>query len=257
MSRIAFLGDVGVDRFDSGEERVGGCSLHAARAARRAGAAVDLLSVVGSDAAGARIFADEPELVRADGKTAVQRIRVGANGERELCGYDAGVLAVWRPNTAQARRFAAAAVVHTVAFAQIMPLFDYVLNLPRRGALFVDFMDLTDFAGGIRALAPYWDRIDGAFFGLTTAHSLDGFAVPGKTVVVTLGAAGSRCFHAGEIFHCLPVRVNSIRDTTGAGDTYAGTFLADRVRGASIPEAMAAASAAAGRHISLSKSLSV
>lgn len=257
MKSAAFLGDVGIDAF-GGEDRLGGCALHAARSAAKAGPAleVQLVSAVGTDAPGARIIGELGALgalVRqVAGKTPVQKVRILAGGDRELCGYDAGILPAWRPDAAQRAAVAAADVVHTVAFAQILPLFSHVLALPRRGKLFVDFMDLSDFGRDARLLAPYWDGIDGAFLGLAPGDDLSALRRPGKTVIVTLGAHGSVCFDDGRTFECAAEPVASIRDTTGAGDTYAGAFLAHVVNGAAVPDAMRQASAAAARFITSS-----
>lgn len=250
---IVFLGDAGIDHFvATGDERLGGC---AATAALAAGDAARLIAAIGDDARGDRVReALGPlgrDLSRVPGRTPCQRIELTAAGERLLCGYDAGVLPDWRPDTAQRELVGRASIVHTVAFAQIMPLFEHVLTLPRKGLLFVDFMDLTDFGGRGEALEPYWGLIDGAFLGLGVGHALETFKRPGKTVVVTLGSAGSVCFAAdGQSHECAATPVEHVVDTTGAGDTYAGTFLARLAAGAPISAAMGAAANAASRHIS-------
>lgn len=253
MRNLAFVGDVGIDIYDDGVERVGGCSYHAAKAAAEAGAGVTLISAVGTDAAGQDLKKDFPDLEQRDGVTARQRIRLRSDGERELYGYNAGVLPDWRLNQRQQKIFATAALVHTVAFAQIGALFEHVLSLPRQGRLFVDFMDLSDFGRHAKNIEPFWSRIDGVFLGLSAGESLGCVPVPGKTVVVTQGAAGSWCFEKGRIYRCSAVPVATVRNTTGAGDTYAGTFLAHYANQASVVDAMQAASAAAAHLIATAR----
>lgn len=72
---------------------------------------------------------------------------------------------------------------------------------------------------------------------------------PKATVVLTLGADGVLCRSGGQWFRhgVYPVE---IRDTTGAGDTFTGFFLAAVAGGKSIPEALETASLAAALAIS-------
>lgn len=63
--------------------------------------------------------------------------------------------------------------------------------------------------------------------------------------VVTLGARGAVVARGGEIvLHVQPRRVEAV-DTTGAGDTFVGAFVAWLARGAELAEALDAATAAA------------
>jgi ribokinase len=87
----------------------------------------------------------------------------------------------------------------------------------------------------------------------TEAHLLTGVSVDGRasareaaarlrakgveTVIVTLGAEGVWYATSGEEGHLPAPRVEAI-DTTAAGDTFVGGFAAERVRGASIREAI-------------------
>jgi ribokinase len=53
---------------------------------------------------------------------------------------------------------------------------------------------------------------------------------PNATVALTLGAGGVELIHAGHVTHCAAPSVNVV-DTTGAGDTFVGYFLAGLVAG--------------------------
>ena len=68
---------------------------------------------------------------------------------------------------------------------------------------------------------------------------------PGAGFVVTLGERGAaaRIPGAAEVF--VPARRTPVVDTTAAGDTFTGYFLAERQRGASVKTAMEIATAAA------------
>ena len=67
---------------------------------------------------------------------------------------------------------------------------------------------------------------------------------PALCVVLTLGSAGSICCTPEKTVHQPIFRVQAV-DTTAAGDTFAGFFLASRARGAGMAAALRLASAAA------------
>lgn len=66
---------------------------------------------------------------------------------------------------------------------------------------------------------------------------------PKSKTVLTVGAKGSYYSDETERFHTEPVKVNTV-DTTGAGDTFTGYFLASIAKGLSTSEAMDLASRA-------------
>ena len=71
---------------------------------------------------------------------------------------------------------------------------------------------------------------------------------PQTEIVVTLGSAGALCALPGQTAeqwqHCSIVPVDA-KDTTGAGDTFVGYYLASRIREETVASALATASAAA------------
>jgi len=66
------------------------------------------------------------------------------------------------------------------------------------------------------------------------------------TLVVTRGAAGARVTESGQTYEIAAVKADVV-DTTGAGDTFGGTFLARRLCGDTVEAAAAAAAAHAAR----------
>lgn len=72
---------------------------------------------------------------------------------------------------------------------------------------------------------------------------------PEMGVVLTLGSEGSLCGYKGEIF-AQPIFPVEVCDTTAAGDTYTGFFLAALDSGKPIPEAMRIACAASAIAVS-------
>ncbi|HCE74770.1 MAG TPA: ribokinase, partial [Lachnospiraceae bacterium] len=67
---------------------------------------------------------------------------------------------------------------------------------------------------------------------------------PNATVVLTLGGDGSVCVCSDGTFF-QPAYKTHVADTTAAGDTYTGYFLASLLHGSSVADSMKAASAAA------------
>ncbi len=67
---------------------------------------------------------------------------------------------------------------------------------------------------------------------------------PGATIVQTLGSKGVLCRDGEETLRCPALRVKAV-DTTAAGDTFAGFFLAELSRGAPVMRALKMGCAAA------------
>lgn len=72
---------------------------------------------------------------------------------------------------------------------------------------------------------------------------------PNASLLVTLGAKGSYCYHKGELYEQEAVKANVV-DTTGAGDTFTGYFIHSISTGESIPSSLKIASIASSIAIS-------
>ena len=72
---------------------------------------------------------------------------------------------------------------------------------------------------------------------------------PGSTLVMTLGASGVVCWENGALFSQAAYKTPVV-DTTGAGDTFTGFYLAGVLNGSTQEEALRTASAAASLSIS-------
>ena len=72
---------------------------------------------------------------------------------------------------------------------------------------------------------------------------------PGSTLVMTLGASGVVCWENGALFSQAAYKTQVV-DTTGAGDTFTGFYLAEVLNGSTQEEALRTASAAASLSIS-------
>ena len=72
---------------------------------------------------------------------------------------------------------------------------------------------------------------------------------PTSNLVLTLGASGSVCLSNGQIYKQSVYPVQAV-DTTAAGDTYTGYFIASIAKGLPVQEAMRIASKASGISVS-------
>ena len=69
------------------------------------------------------------------------------------------------------------------------------------------------------------------------------------SLIVTLGEKGAAAFCDGRVIQ-IPARISDVKDTTGAGDTFAGYFIAAMARGDSPRQAMQEASRASAIAVS-------
>lgn len=263
--RVLCIGDVGVDRYvNLGLARPGGCSLNVAVHLSRLAPGFDvrLASLIGDDAAASSLRAVmEREnlslfVEAAAGATAVQSIELQKNGERLFVGYEAGVLASYRPSEEHKRLIQVSDVVMTVVYAQFAGSFAEIVASPRRGKLIVDFMDLADFGGSLDALDVILRQVDIGFFGLKDPEDPIISSLQLRTAgkkqkfVVTLGEYGSMWLEDGKRVQAIAIPVPMVVDTTGAGDAFAGAFLSRYFEGASGADALTFASEYAANVVS-------
>ena len=88
------------------------------------------------------------------------------------------------------------------------------------------------------------EEIDGKYIGGLLHQKF-----PEATIVLTLGSAGSVCISGNEYVEQSIYKVKTV-DTTAAGDTYTGYFIAGILNGKTIKEAMGIASKASAIAVS-------
>jgi fructoselysine 6-kinase len=237
--QIVCVGEITIDRYlDLGCDMVGGISLNVAVNARRAGAArVGLVSGVGSDAGGVVALAklahegvESSRVQRLTGPTARQDIRILPGGERLFPpgGYHAGVLAEFVLGAADLEYIRSFDLVHIPVFRQLEHIARAVLeDADFAGRRTADFLDGSDLGTGMHGLADYLPHLDLAFVSADASmlDTLEALSVAaGTPLVVTLGAAGSVAFVAGQRFVQSAIASQTPVDTTGAGDAFQAAF---------------------------------
>ena len=252
---VVSAGDCGIDAYETTGDRLpGGITLNFALQARRAfppGDAITIVSALGTDQPArlvrnaAKMSGIACDFTTLEGTTPVQRIVLEPDGERRFTGYDAGVLARFRPSSAQLALIARADWLVMPHFVQITELFDALMRTPRRGRLAVDFADFRqhpDFALLERSL----EHVDVAFLAL---HGGDTEAMDAigrlaresdRLLVVTLGREGSVAYRRSGVRRQPAIPATTVVDTTGAGDAFAAGFLSRHCHGASVDESLAA-----------------
>ena len=109
--------------------------------------------------------------------------------------------------------------------------------------------NLGSFKEQLSQLMPFLDRVQYIFMNeveFTLLQEMVRLSLIAPTIVVTMGSLGSRAIRSGQVIHEQPaVPSAKLQDSTGAGDVYAGTFLASIERGLPLSEAMRQASVVA------------
>jgi len=235
---------------EQGDAGPGGKGFNQAASARRAGADVRFMTMLGSDAAGDRLAGwivaeglDGPGVLRRDGASDQSLILVGPSGENVIVTTAAAVAAL-PPETVLAAAQALGPGDGLLMQGNLAPdLTAAALAAARaRGAL--TLLNPSPLRAGAGAAAAHADVL---VMNEGEAQALD---APARVRVTSLGARGARLDIGGEtVFVAAPVV--AARDTTGAGDALAGVFaawmLAGRPPEAALAAAVRAASATVAR----------
>ncbi len=237
----------------------GGKGANQAVAAARMGAAVRFIGAVGSDAAGERLLSaladdgiDVSRLRAVEGPTGLAVILVSEAGENVIV-LEAGANGRVSPGDLSAEDFAGAAIA---LFQLELPL-----ESVRRG------LELAKAAGALTVLnaAPpggagslpselidllIVNETEAAHLGPTVnpedhAALLAELSSRYRGVVMTLGADGALWTFGGSGGRMPAVRVETVVDTTGAGDTFTGALIARLAEGDAWRQALEVAAAAA------------
>jgi len=246
---------------------LGGNSINTGTTLACLGMSVRVAAAVGDDRLGQMIRevirakgVDDANLVTLEGaKTSVSIVLVQATGERRLLHFR-GANAAFSDHHLDWRLVEGARVFH-YASAFALPAFDGA-PLERAMARAKQLGCLTsvnvcwDLQGRwLSLLRPALAYTDFIFPNVEEGRQLTGESEPAaiaaslrregvKTVVVKLGAAGCYVQEPQGSFISPGFRITPV-DTTGAGDCFAGAFLAEVCRGASLEEAARFSNAAA------------
>jgi ribokinase len=249
----------------------GGKALNQAIALARLGAQVSAVGVVGADAVGRDVLgALERGKVdirwmesREDAATSICLCLVGDEGESAILWHIDDDVAVLPDNVRAAAPAIERADAVLVTFEVPVPTVRAAIDAGSSGDARVFVAPAPVLANPADAASLPWDRVDvlvsneveaRALLGVN--HDLPVAELAGAlshelgvaTVAVTLGGSGC-ALHASGLTHHYPAHQAVAVDTTGAGDAFTATFAAYLAAGASEPEAVDAAQAAAARAV--------
>jgi ribokinase len=237
---------------------VGGKGANQAVAAARAGAGTALIGSVGRDDAGDRIRGElraagvhVATLRAAAAPTGLAVVTVACEGENLIVVDPGSNATVTQLSAAERVLVSRARVLLLQLEIPIAGVLDAALAAHGRGCRVV-------LNAAPAAVLPerLWAAIDLLVVNEHEAATLTGTTAESNEltgrllervpeVIVTLGSRGSRyAAHGGRPLHVPAPQVSTV-DTTAAGDTYCGVLAAGLAAGASVPDAMVRASAAA------------
>jgi fructoselysine 6-kinase len=236
----------------SGREFAGGNAFNVAVEMARLGFSVSYLGAVGTDSqagliidaarAAAVDFSHVVRLPGATGRTVVSRDELG---ERQFVSEDYGVASAYRIDDAAAEVIMSARWAH---FCRQPDLAPWAPRLRQRGTQLSCDLGIEGGLALLRDLAPHLEVVflsgsagDGRSGQELLREALDAGA---RLAVVTLGAVGSMAASAEGEWRVDAVQRKRVVDSLGAGDAYIAAFIASRLEGREIDDAMRAGAVA-------------
>ncbi len=256
---------------DSIEQQIGGNGANTAIAVARLGVPARLAGRVGKDANGERVLAilresgvDISFVDRGEEPTSASVALVRADGARALLHCPGVSRSVFNPPPALEGALSAGCgflhIGNPFGVPGLRANGPEMLKEAHRLGMRTSIDGGWDSRGEwLRALAPSLAETDVLFVNHDEARELTGHTEPprqaeilreagAKAVVIKLGAEGCAIFEKNRQFHSPGFKV-TVRDTTGAGDCFAGGFLAGLARGMDFPEAARLANAVGARSV--------
>jgi len=241
MLKIASIGDVCVDVYpEQNKFFLGGTAFNRAVWLAQNGAAVSLVSAVGTDEWGQKYLESCKKLnINTDflsvlpGKTSQVKITLDQNQSPQFSAWETGVLSNFRPAIWPQNQNA----LITTGLKPIKPL----LTVPLAPFSAADFDGNTPYSFNNAAIG----KLAKPFNLIITSRPL---AISHPMILTTLGAYGSRLTMPGKT-HYAPIKKTEIGDTTGAGDAYIAAFILNYLKFRKIPLAMKLATKAAAKTI--------
>ncbi|TCL71073.1 carbohydrate kinase family protein [Rhizobium sp. BK251] len=240
-------------------QRPGGMSANSAVALSRLGRSTRLLAAVGDDAAGreARVQLKENgvdlQFVKevAGVNTFMCVILLSPSGEKSLIKLETDAY-LPRPEDLVSAAFENVRHVHATYGSAELTLSAFQMAAERAISVSLD-LEPPDVRREPQRLSQILKLVDTLFLNSealeAASHALGrrlepGMLKAGGEIIVTLGAAGCRRLSSDGTLEASGFAVKAI-DTTGAGDCFAGAYLARRLEGADAEESLIFANAAA------------
>ncbi len=234
----------------------GGGATNAAVTFRRLGFKTAAISRVGDDDAGLSIIDElknekiETDLIKKikNGQTAYSTILTAVNGERTILTYR-GVSHGWKESDIPAAKIKAGWLYITSLGGNMPPLIAALRHAKIRTMAVAWNPGNAELKLGLRALDPILRQVHVLLLNLEEAQQLTGLQTtdvkeiaakltrPGMTILLTDGTNGTHAFQDGHHWHAGTRSVRSV-SRTGAGDAFGSGFVAAKMRGLEIADAL-------------------
>lgn len=268
--RLISIGDCCLDNYVQKKKiNLGGTAYNVARAAKKACALVSLLSAVGTDTYGVKFVS---QLQKQKINTTHVQIIPGTTSSISIhltkakptyFNWDLGVLTSFSLTTADQTFIKAHDIAFNILFKPLEKQFDQFCNMDVPTTLKVgDFAGSSDYSQDIKILEKYKNKLDIFIKSIDSKNTseisyLKQFAQANQKMVIALcGSWGSMVFANSEVYTQPSTTISKIINTTGAGDTYIGTFLVTYLTSKNMYKSMQKATKAAAEKITYQSLLS-
>lgn len=234
-----FIGDAGFDHYKNlNQDFLGGCSLNAATHFKRNSKAdATLIYPTNHDNHLIEQHCQREGIrtipITRDGTMPRQLINIRKDGEKDFIEYNAGVLesVILSKQEEDLIRSIKGTIISPL-YTQVLPFINQILEINQQAEYVFDFHDASDFNFDPRKMEKYLSHARLVQFGLSQEHGqltnfLGQYAKDHNTeIIITRGGAQIDYLqgHKSESFN--PTYIDSIVDSTGAGDAFLGSFLA-------------------------------
>jgi len=260
--KLTTIGDCIVDLYPQESQTfLGGTAYNLALRAKQAGAQVSLISQVGTDSWGKQYLAscrqhhiNSRYLHQTSGSTSQVTITLDKHRSPRFSAWKLGVLASFNKLTPKHQSFLSnQAAACSVAIKPLKSLLKSFCQLQLPQTLKVadfdgttpytfSFTDILTYSPGLDLIVKNTTNPKHLKFLKNLAHDQN------KLVLVMQANQGSQLFTPDKTYS-QPAIKTTVKDTTGAGDTYLATFIVHYLKTQHIPQAMSKAATAAAKKL--------
>lgn len=245
-----FIGDAGIDYYvQDNVRRLGGCSLNVATHFKR-NTPREATLLYPSSASNCLIeeHCHKEEihsypLIR-EAQLPCQEIDISPLGEKKFLTYHPGVIQDFIFTKEESEFLSSIrGIIICPLYEQILPFIDQVITHASQCEFIFDFHDTQDFQKNFENMFPYLSLSKLSLFGLAPddrvlIEELKEYGLKNKReVIITQGDQEIIYYKNSEIFKYSPTPIDEVIDSTGAGDSFLGAFLAiDALNQDQLPE---------------------
>jgi len=234
-----FIGDAGIDHYLQDDiRRLGGCSLNVATHFKR-NTQLEATLLYPSSSENSLIEEhcrkegiNSYPLIR-ESQLPCQEIDISPLGEKKFLTYHPGVIQDFIFNKEEIEYLShIKGVVICPLYEQILPFIDQVITHAPQCEFIFDFHDTQDFQKNFKNILPYLSLSKLSLFGLgpedqVLIEELKEYTYKNKSeVIITQGAQEIIYFKNSSTIKYCPTPIDEVVDSTGAGDSFLGSFLA-------------------------------